>query len=188
MRLRPRRAEADLGEVRDFARVLVRAGYLDQPAMAADVGEAAARDAGFRDPAAAGSELVAAAVEELAVEQSGWPAVTDHDRLVDAFTELRSRGVLVLEHVEDHWTAAAALEAADSRGERPTGVVWFTPPDVWHAVCHGMLELNVWHGDSANVALGDSLLDEVVEVLARHGLSAHFDEGRVEVAARWQRR
>jgi hypothetical protein len=51
-----------------------------------------------------------------------------------------------------------------------------------------MLEVNVWHGSTANVAPGDSLLDDVVAVLARHGLRAHFDEGRVEVAAHWQRR
>jgi hypothetical protein len=67
-------------------------------------------------------------------------------------------------------------------------VAWFTAPDVWHAVDHGMLELNVWHGDSANVAPGDPLLDLVVDTLARHGLAAHFDEGRIEISASWHRR
>ncbi len=51
-----------------------------------------------------------------------------------------------------------------------------------------MLELNLWHGDTANVAPGDDLLGDVVAVLGRHGLAAHFDEGRLEVSMRWQRR
>ena len=51
-----------------------------------------------------------------------------------------------------------------------------------------MLEVNVWHGSTANVAPGDALLDDVLAVLARHGLAAHFDEGRLEVSARWRRR
>ena len=59
---------------------------------------------------------------------------------------------------------------------------------MWHAIDHGMLELNVWHGDTANVAPGDPLLDIVIDSLRAQGLAAHFDEGRVEVAAFWHRR
>jgi len=51
-----------------------------------------------------------------------------------------------------------------------------------------MLEVNVWHANTANVAPGDALLDLVVEAFAARGLHAHFDEGRVEVSAHWQRR
>ncbi len=41
---------------------------------------------------------------------------------------------------------------------------------------------------TANAAPGDGLLDEAVEAFAAAGLEAHFDEGRIEVSARWQRR
>jgi len=51
-----------------------------------------------------------------------------------------------------------------------------------------MLEVNLWHGSTANAAPGDPLLTAVVSCFERHGLAAHFDEGRIEVAARWQRR
>ena len=51
-----------------------------------------------------------------------------------------------------------------------------------------MLEVNLWHGTTANAAPGDALLTAVVSCFERHGLAAHFDEGRIEVAARWQRR
>jgi len=105
-----------------------------------------------------------------------------------AIAELRREGVVVLESVDDHWAAADALErlAADGRG--PLGVAYFTSADVWHAVEHGMLEINVWHGDSANVAPGEELLALVIDVLGRHQIPATFDEGRIEATLDWQRR
>lgn len=117
-------------------------------------------------------------------EAAGWPSVTDHDRLVDAFARIQALGVLVLQGCADHWAARDALaETPDARG-----IVWFTPPDVWHAIDEGMLEVNLWHVDTANAAPGDALLDEVVGAFAAAGLRAHFDEGRIEVAAYWRRR
>ena len=97
-------------------------------------------------------------------------------------------GVLALQGVEDHWEAKKLLQERASEGDPARGVAWFTPPDVWHAVDHGMLEVNVWHGDTANVEPGDELLDLVLGVLEKHGLAAHFDEGRIEVSAHWHRR
>jgi 5'-phosphate synthase pdxT subunit len=40
-----------------------------------------------------------------------------------------------------------------------------------------MLELNVWHADTANVAPGDRLLDVVVEALAEHGSGGALRRG-----------
>jgi hypothetical protein len=70
----------------------------------------------------------------------------------------------------------------------PAGVAWFTPTDVWHAIDAGMLEVNLWHGTTANAAPGDELLEQALSAFAEAGLAAHFDEGRIEVAAHWQRR
>jgi hypothetical protein len=120
---------------------------------------------------------------EWRAEAEGWTGATDHDRLQDAFADLTSAGFRVLQGCADHW---AAKELLDSTA--PRGVLWFTPPDVWHAIDEAMLEVNLWHPDTANAAPGDALLEEVLAVFARHGLRAHFDEGRIEVAARWQRR
>ena len=177
----------DPGQLRDFARVLVRAGYLDRTELEAEVCEAA-RDYALPDPGTAARDLVAAATADVHAEQDSWPAVTDYERLDAALHQLSARGVVALPYVDDHWAATAELERRDDRGEPVPGIAWFTPPDVWHAVGHGMLEINLWHGDSANVAPGDQLLEEVLDVLHRHGLAAHFDEGRIEVGLRWQRR
>ncbi|MDQ3663979.1 MAG: hypothetical protein M3353_04880, partial [Actinomycetota bacterium] len=131
--------------------------------------------------------LVADARTTLIDEQADWESPTDHDRLQAAFQDLGYRDVVVLQAVEDHWVADATLRRLAAEGRSPRGAVWFTPPDVWHAVDHGMLELNVWHPDTANVAPGEPLLDVVVDTLAAHGLAGHFDEGRVEVAANWRK-
>jgi hypothetical protein len=48
--------------------------------------------------------------------------------------------------------------------------------------------VNLWHASTANVAPGDGLLENVLASFASHDLDAHFDEGRIEVAAHWQRR
>jgi hypothetical protein len=114
-----------------------------------------------------------------------WPPVTDHDRLEQAFARLEEQGIVVLQGVADHWVARDELLR---RTPKPAGVAWFTPTDVWHAIDAGMLEVNLWLGSTANVAPGDLLLDRALEAFASAGLDAHFDEGRIEVAARWQRR
>jgi hypothetical protein len=193
LRLPGRQADPVL-RLHDYARVQRRAGFLDESELLAEVTRTAAEDV---DPDAAGplaQDAVAAADAAYETARADWPAVTDYDRLQAAFEELERRGVVVLQAVEDHWTAARVLEqrasgVGDPAGDDPIrGVAWFTAPDVWHAVDHGMLELNVWHADSANVAPGDALLDEVIGVLADHDLPGHFDEGRIEVSAYWQRR
>jgi hypothetical protein len=173
--------------VRDFARVQVRAGLLDPAAQQAEVETAVAAELPGEDPASTARALLAEEQAVLAAEQTAWSRPTDHDRLQAAFDTLTKRGLVVLQAVDDHWVAAGELRRLAAAGTPPEGVVWFTAPDVWHAVDHGMLELNVWHADTANVAPGDRLLDVVVEALADHGLAGHFDEGRVEVAASWHK-
>ena len=173
--------------VRDFARVQVRAGLLDGDALLREVAAAVRAELPDEPPDPTAEALVAEARTTLLAEQAGWETPTDHDRLQAAFDDLAQRDVVVLQAVEDHWVADAALRRLDAEGRSPQGAVWFTPPDVWHAVDHGMLELNVWHPDTANVAPGEPLLDVVVDTLAAHGLEGHFDEGRVEVAAHWRK-
>ncbi|MDQ3629573.1 MAG: hypothetical protein M3419_12335 [Actinomycetota bacterium] len=172
----------------DYAHVQVRAGVLDGCDLLADVTRVASEDVGGEDPARLATDAVAEARARARQEQSAWPPVTDHDRLEAVFDRLREGGVAVLPAVEDHWSAARELERRDEMGESLRGIAWFTLADIWHAVGHGMLEVNLWHGDSANVAAGDALLEETLDDFAAEGLGAHFDEGRIEVGVSWQRR
>ncbi|HEU0287852.1 MAG TPA: hypothetical protein VFR22_12470 [Nocardioidaceae bacterium] len=188
LRLGPNRSVDPVERLHDYARVQRRAGFLDEAALLADVTEIASEDVDAESAQRLAREAVVAADAAYESARADWPAVTDYDRLQSAFDDLALRDVVVLQAVEDHWTAERLLSERRDVGEPVRGVAWFTAPDVWHAVDHGMLELNVWHGSSANVAPGDELLDEVIAVLDTHGLSGHFDEGRIEISAFWQRR
>lgn len=178
-----------LEQLKTFARVQVWSGYKTADEVRADVLDAVLDE--VKDPADASrlvDEYVALAERDRAEAATTWPSTTGFDHLQAAFTELRSAGMIVLEACEDHWAADAALERASSEGHPPTGIAYFTHADAWHAVEHGMLELNVWHANSANVAPGDELLEVVLRTLAHHGLDSLFDEGRIEISIAWQRR
>ncbi|HET7388918.1 MAG TPA: hypothetical protein VFJ19_19890 [Nocardioidaceae bacterium] len=176
--------------MREFVRSLVRAGLAEDAQVRAEATLAIRAELPDRaeDADALADTWLAEFRAELADEQRGWPQSTDYDRLQDAFAEIAAAGVVVLQGCEDHWAAKAELGRRDAEDRLPRGIAWFTPPDVWHAIDEGMLEVNLWHGSTANAAPGDPLLDEVVAVFEKHGLPAHFDEGRIEVSAHWHRR
>lgn len=171
-------------ELRGLARVLVRSGYADRAAVTAALTEAVREDAPSADPAELVPELIAAAEADLADDQAAWPAETDPDRLDSVLTELESLGVVVVRYCADHHEARKVLESATA----PKGLVFFTDTDVWHAIGFGMVELKVWHPDTANVAPGEPLLEDVLSLLRERDLPAAFDEGRIEVTVNWQRR
>jgi hypothetical protein len=171
-------------ELRGLARVLVRSGYADHAAISAALTEAVQEDAPSIDATALVPLLIGEAVIDLDADARDWPATTDADRLDAVLDELEKRGLVVVRYTSDHHAARQALEAAAA----PTGLVFFTDTDVWHAVDFGMLELKVWHPDTANVAPGEPLLDDVLALLHDNDLPAVFDEGRIEVTLDWHRR
>ncbi|MDX2970012.1 hypothetical protein PWY87_09510 [Kribbella solani] len=171
-------------ELRGLARVLVRSGYADHAAITAALTEAVSEDAPAMDPDALVPLLIGEAVMDLSEEAQGWPETTDPDRLDAVLDELQRLGLVVVRYTSDHHAARQVLEAA----EQPQGLVFFTDTDVWHAVDFGMLELKLWHPDTANVAPGEPLLEDVLALLRQHDLPAAFDEGRIEVTLEWHRR
>jgi hypothetical protein len=171
-------------ELRGLARVLVRSGYADRAAVSAALTEAVSEDAPSADPATLVPQLIDEAVEALRAEAEAWSGETDVDRLDAVLGELEALGVVVVRYCADHHEARKVLEAATD----PKGLVFFTDTDVWHAVDFGMLELKVWHPDTANVAPGEPLLDDVLTLLRERDLPAVFDEGRIEVSLQWHRR
>jgi hypothetical protein len=180
---------ARLAQLGVFATVQVRSGYRSPGEVRAEVFDAVLDE--VEEPAEAQrvtDELIGAARESLAAESRNWPDVTSYDRLQAALSELEAADVVVLQACEDHWSANELLEQRAGEGRTPWGIAYFTHPDVWHAIEHGMLELNLWHGSSANVAPGDDLLGFVQRVLAEHGIASVFDEGRIEVSVAWDRR
>jgi Domain of unknown function (DUF6891) len=180
---------ARLDQLRNYARVQVWSGFRARAEVEVDVLDAV-RDE-VKDDAEArrlASQYVDEAERDLTAAAQIWPTATDYDHLQAAFTELEDAGIAVLQACDDHWSAQELLHTMAAAGSRPRGIAYFTHTDVWHAVDHGMLEINVWHGSSANVAPGDDLLAYVQEVLARNGIDSLFDEGRIEASVAWQRR
>jgi hypothetical protein len=133
-------------------------------------------------------ELVDDARKSLEQAAESWPEVTAYDRLQAAFADAEAADIVVLQACEDHWSANELLQQRSREGRTPWGIAYFTLSDVWHAIEHDMLEVNLWHGSSANVAEGDDLLEFMVRTLGDHGIPAVFDEGRIEVNVAWQRR
>jgi hypothetical protein len=172
-------------DTRSWVEGLVRSGLGTPDDVRRQVVEALRADHRDLDPESTAAEWISAAQSAWAESARSWPEVTDHDRLQQAFTALEAGGVVVLQGCVDHW---AARDELARRTPLPRGIAWFTAPDVWHAVEEGMLEVNLWHGTTANAAPRDDLLTEVLAAFARAGLEAHFDEGRIEVAAHWQLR
>jgi hypothetical protein len=133
-------------------------------------------------------ELVEEARRSLDRAAASWPEVTAYDRLRAAFADAEAADVIVLQACEDHWSANELLQQRAREGRIPWWIAYFTLSDVWHAIEHEMLEVNLWHGSSANVADGDDLLEFMLRTLADHGITAAFDEGRIEVNVAWERR
>ena len=171
-------------ELRGLARVLVRSGYADRAAVTAALTEAVQEDAPSADPAVLVPELIDEALSSVTEDSRAWPDQTDPDRLDAVLAELESLGLVVVRYCADHHAAREVLEAATDA----KGLVFFTDTDAWHAVDFGMLELKVWHPDTANVAPGEPLLEDVLALLHERDLPAVFDEGRIEVTIDWQRR
>jgi len=171
------------GDTQAWLAGVLRSGLDEPDVVRRQVVEAISTDHPELDAEVTANDWITIAERAWLVDAATWPEVTDHDRLEVAFTALEADGVVVLRGCADHWSARDELVR---RTPPPRGVLWFTPPDVWHAIDEGMLEVNLWHGTTANAAPGDQLLDDALAAFGAAGLEAHFDEGRIEVAAYWQ--
>jgi hypothetical protein len=137
-----------LRQLRTFAAAQLRSGYRSDDAVRADVVEAARAEVRSEDEAQRLADAyLAEARAEWREDADAWPETTQHDRLLAAFESLEAAGVVVLQAVDDHWAAEDTLTESGERGAPPRGIAFFTHTDVWHAVEHGMLEVNLWHAD-----------------------------------------
>lgn len=172
-------------DLRDFARLQVRAGLLAPERQLTEVVEATRVEMPHTDAAILARAWLAAARQELDALASTWAPVTDFDRLQAAFAECEAHQLHVLQGIAREQEARERLAAAAAPLR---GLLWFTPAEVWHAIDHGILDAHVWHPNGAPAGPGDHLFTQVTSCLERHGLATRFADGRLQVAARWERR
>ena len=166
-------------------------GYRSEAEVRADVYDAALAEE--RDPERASrltDELVAAARRELAAASDGL-AVADRLRAVcsGALAELRAHDIVVLEAVDDHWTASATLETLAAAGRHARGAsptsrcpTSGTPSST---ACSRSTSGTATPRTSRRATLCST---SSLEVLGEHRIPAVFDEGRIEATLAWQRR
>ncbi|MGN6722801.1 MAG: DUF6891 domain-containing protein [Marmoricola sp.] len=171
-------------QTRAWLRGVVRSGLFEDERVERELREVIGADLPHLDPEIA-PVWIARERADWSTDAATWPAVTDYDRVHAVFERLEGDGLPVLVGCEDHWAATARLAELPPSAD---GLVWFTPMDVWHAVDEPMLEVNVWDRAGVNQGKGAPLVSRCIAACAAEGLEAHFDEGRLEVAARWQRR
>jgi hypothetical protein len=189
------REEID-AEVRQFVRMLVRAGYeeLDEIvacAMEYFTGTWDEELVGGRAERALSEE-----VESLRNAQLSWPVTTDYDRLVSAFRTLRARGIVARENFTCCQTCGmdeigAELQTEEEESGVPVrGFTFFHIQDTERAVEDGGLYLSFGGADDTEAGALHTAA-AVVEELSSHGLEAAWDgtsAKRIRVKMAWQRR
>lgn len=185
MRSRRQRSLSRESQTRNWAHCLIRSTLLSDDEALAEISAVIAVDLPkIGDARVVAEAWIAEERAEWARDAASWPAVTDYDRLQAAFARLGPR-LPILIGCEDHWAASAALAALPASVE---GLLWNTPMDLWHAVDEPMLEVNIWDRRGINQGGESPLVALAIKACEAEGLEAHIDEGRLEIAARWQRR
>lgn len=178
--------ERDEMELRETARLLVRAGLDEAPDVEDSFTEMVRLQMPGTDPVVMARAWLHAARREWQRESEAWPGPTDHDRLSAAFDECRSHAVAVLEGTADLADVRRVVEASTPPLR---GVAWFGRDEVFAALGRGVLAMGLRHGNGAPAGTeGDGLTAAVIGCLARHGLEARPVPGGVEVSTWWQRR
>ena len=158
-----------LHDAEERARELIRGGFQEPDEIAESLVDFLDDQGMTQDQA---ERIVAPLWEERLAEQAGWPAVTDVDRLVEAFDALESDGIVAAMD----FTCCSSCGYAEIGGEADEdsrGFVFFHEQDTERAASGGGLTLRFGgfrHSEEETVEVGR----EVVAALAEAGLNAKW--------------
>jgi hypothetical protein len=159
----------------------------------------------FRFPTVEGhavEELVRSEVDRVLEAQSGWDAVTDCDRLAEAFRQLEDVHTTIARHYMDdsRWSFRGMFPVWEKylhvENSPILGGVYYTPDDVQHSLESGILflALNCYDRFKSDAELErkfEMLTSVVVDTLAQAGLDSARHGARqatVKVHLKWQKR
>jgi hypothetical protein len=195
-----RDAAALVQEMRGYIHKKVAAGFLDADEIAEtafdcfsdDLADARLEPAMLRRIAEGETDK---AFAERLDAQRNWPAVTDCDRLDQAFADLDRSGIVARQNFTccqncGHAEIGDEIAAAKRSGTRPIGYTFFHWQTTDHAVEDGNLYLyyGAVAGDgAASVRIGRV----IVATLERQGLAVDWNgslDKAIHVKLKWQRR
>tara|TARA_R100000365_G_C2747802_1_gene78108 strand:+ start:3556 stop:4251 length:696 start_codon:yes stop_codon:yes gene_type:complete len=182
-----------------WARIHVRGGY--EPVeeieeILLDLSEEFDSPLSERDRQTEVRSAVIQAIEVLREEQTGWPVLTDFDRLELAFDMLEDKDIVARQNFTCCGTCGASeigieIEDFESFGRAARGYVFFHQQDTESAVETGNLYLSYGAANNnADVVFLD-IGQEIHDTLKAVGLNVHWDgqlEHRIGVTMDWQRR
>jgi hypothetical protein len=143
---------------------------------------------------------VAQAIDEESerwfARSESWPAVTDVDKLEDAFDEMNEHDIIALMAAgytqSDGYEDVCEIYAEVEERESVRGYCFYHFQDLVRAVEHGTLYLAFGPMDAEREAeLGPLVGKEVVQILHKYGLKTEWDgtfDQRILVRLDWKRR
>ncbi|GGV41311.1 hypothetical protein GCM10010495_68570 [Kitasatospora herbaricolor] len=158
-----------LHDAQERARELIRGGFQEPDEIVESLVDFL-EDQGLTEEQA--EQIVVPLWEERLAEQAGWPAVTDVDRLVEAFDSLEADGIVAAMD----FTCCSSCGYAEIGGEADEdsrGFVFFHEQDTERAVAGGGLTLRYGgfrHSEEETAEVGR----DVVAALAEAGLNARW--------------
>ncbi|TMQ92247.1 hypothetical protein ETD83_27525 [Actinomadura soli] len=177
-------------QLREHIRVLLALGADDFDTI---VGRCAEYLDGTPDVTSLASEIAAEEFAAYLADQRTWPDVTDSDRLLRAFRELDTSGIVA----RADFTCCQNCGISEVGGEVPSGeqrrgYTFCHRQDMQAAVTGGglMLAYGVFT-DAAEPSTQPEIGEDVAEALRRHGLTVHWDgdpSRRIEVDVTYRRR
>ncbi|QRP47749.1 hypothetical protein [Amycolatopsis sp. FDAARGOS 1241] len=159
-------------EAAEFARPLVHGGFTSAEDVAVAITEYLEPDVSFEDARAVVARLWA---QRLA-EQESWPAVTDPDRLLTAFSALERRAIVARAGFACCQNCGFA-EIGDEAGPEDRGFEFFHEQDTAHVAEGEALLLS--YEPLTEAAVGTAEVGrEVVSVLEAHDLRVEWEDRR----------
>jgi len=186
-------------DLKVWARIHVRGGYepVDEiEDILLDMTEEFDSRISERDRQSEVRSAVIQEIESLRADQTGWPILTDFDRLELAFDMLEDADIVARQNFTCCGTCGAAeisveIEDFETRGRRARGYVFFHQQDTESAVETGELYLSYGAANNTADAVFLQIGQEIADTLAAVGLKVHWDgklERRIGVTLNWQRR
>ena len=175
--------------VREFVRLQTAVGFLDATRIVAEAVEYVGDEWSPQEAEPAAWAVVTEAFTAHGIEQAGWPAVTDNDRLTRAFRELEAAGIVARENFACCRTCGMAEIGAEvTKGQTARSFVFYHAQGAEHGANGQGVTLYYGPLDGSDATPTGV---EVVAALTDQGLAPRWSGSGgqgIHVPMQWRRR